>query len=94
MTTLLPPSLPPSGAVLSSKAQSDNQLKEVRKKARHVIHALHKAQQKLEAMQVGWNGLGQWQLLHILEAVAGVDSRVRCVGVAYAETRSGHSLFP
>ena len=42
------------GAVLSSKAQSDNQLKVARREARNVIHALHKSQDRLKTAEVIW----------------------------------------
>ena len=59
-----PPSLPPppktgfqcvlhcTGAVLSAKAQSDQQLHEARNHARKLIHAFHKCQDKLDTAEV------------------------------------------
>ena len=41
-----------NGAVLSSKAQSDRQLEEARSEARRIIHAFHKCQDKLDAVEV------------------------------------------
>ncbi len=40
------------GSVLSSKAQSDAQLHKARIEARRIIHALHKAQDKVEVLEV------------------------------------------
>lgn len=42
----------PLGAILSSKARADDQLHKARQSARTVIHALHKAQEKLTNEQV------------------------------------------
>ena len=42
----------PPGAVLSAKSRSDQQLDEARLKARTIIHAFHKAQDKLDALEV------------------------------------------
>ena len=41
-----------SGAILSSKARADDQLHKARSAAREVIHALHKAQDKLTLEEV------------------------------------------
>ena len=41
-----------TGAVLSSKSRSDQQLAEARLKARKIIHAFHKAQDRLDVMEV------------------------------------------
>ena len=40
------------GAILSSKARADDQLHKARQSARDVIHALHKAQDKLNNEEV------------------------------------------
>ena len=40
------------GAVLSAKAQLDQQLHEAKHHARHVITALHKAQDKIDLLEV------------------------------------------
>lgn len=41
-----------AGAVLSAKSQSDQQLSEARLKARKIIHAFHKAQDKMDELEV------------------------------------------
>ena len=41
------------GAVISSKSQSDQELEESRAEARKIIHALHKAQDKMDHLEVG-----------------------------------------
>ena len=43
---------PLSGAVLSSKARSDRDLERSRSEARRIIHALHKAQDKMDELEV------------------------------------------
>lgn len=40
-----------NGAVLSAKAQSDNQLEEARKQARKIVHAFHKCQDRMDDME-------------------------------------------
>ena len=40
------------GAVLSAKAQLDQQLQESRHHTRHIITALHKAQDKIDLLEV------------------------------------------
>lgn len=40
------------GAVLSSKSRSDKQLSEARLKARTIVHAFHKAQDRLDVLEV------------------------------------------
>lgn len=42
-----------TGAVLSAKSQSDQQLSEARIQARTIVHAFHKAQDKLDDLEVG-----------------------------------------
>ncbi len=44
--------LPFIGAVLTSKSQSDNQLEKAKHEAKKVIHALHKAQDKMDEFEV------------------------------------------
>ena len=41
------------GAILSAKSRSDQQLAEARLNARKIIHAFHKAQDRLDATEVG-----------------------------------------
>lgn len=43
---------PPKGAVLSSKAQSDRDLEKTREEARKIVHALHKAQDRMDDLEV------------------------------------------
>ena len=50
--TMHPPVSRCAGAVLSSKAQSDGELHHARKEARRIIHAYHKAQDKMETTVV------------------------------------------
>ena len=40
------------GTVLSAKSRSDHHLSEARLKARKIIHAFHKAQDKMDALEV------------------------------------------
>ena len=40
------------GAVLSAKSRSDQQLSEARLKARKIVHGFHKAQDKMDTMEV------------------------------------------
>lgn len=47
--------------MLSSKAQSDHDLEDTRTEARKIIHALHKAQDKMDDLEVELhNGLGRY----------------------------------
>ena len=41
-----------AGSVLSAKSRSDQQLSEARLKARTIVHAFHKAQDKMDALEV------------------------------------------
>jgi len=41
-----------SGAILSSKSQSDKDLEDRRNEARKIIHAFHKAQDKMDDFEV------------------------------------------
>ena len=45
--------IPPlKGAVLSSKAQTDRDLERIREEARKIVHALHKAQDRMDDLEV------------------------------------------
>ena len=41
-----------AGTVLSAKSRSDQQLSEARLKVRKIVHAFHKAQDKMDALEV------------------------------------------
>lgn len=45
----------PKGALLSSKAQSDRDLENTRNEARKIVHALHRAQDRMDDLEVYYN---------------------------------------